>query len=165
HLYCRTCIRMLFEQSMTDESIFPPRCCREPITISSVQRFLTKDIKRRYNRKRIEFRTRNRTYCHSRKCAAFIRPSRVEVAVATCKSCGLKTCTFCKAKGHKGDCAPDPHLKKVLDLAKTMNWQRCPSCKAVVERIDGCRHISCRCGAHFCYQCGRRYGIKRCSCY
>jgi hypothetical protein len=31
----------------------------------------------------------------------------------------------------------------------------CPACKAVVQKIDGCNHMSCRCGVGFCYRCSK----------
>ena len=31
---------------------------------------------------------------------------------------------------------------------------RCTKCRFVLERIDGCDHMTCRCGAEFCFQCG-----------
>ncbi|CAB65614.1 E3 ubiquitin-protein ligase itt1 [Schizosaccharomyces pombe] len=35
-----------------------------------------------------------------------------------------------------------------------LNGQRCPTCDRVVERIDGCCHMNCLCGTHFCFLCG-----------
>ncbi|KAL2912501.1 hypothetical protein HK105_207990 [Polyrhizophydium stewartii] len=35
-----------------------------------------------------------------------------------------------------------------------LNAQRCPNCEAVVEKSDGCNHMTCRvCNSHFCYLC------------
>jgi hypothetical protein len=31
----------------------------------------------------------------------------------------------------------------------------CPTCGMVIERNGGCDHMTCRCGTHFCYVCGR----------
>ncbi len=33
--------------------------------------------------------------------------------------------------------------------------QACPRCFALVERSEGCNHMSCRCGAQFCWVCGQ----------
>ena len=40
--------------------------------------------------------------------------------------------------------------------AKEKKWRRCPKCQVVIERIDGCDHMTCssRCGFEFCYRCG-----------
>jgi len=35
------------------------------------------------------------------------------------------------------------------------NTQGCPRCHVLVQRSEGCNHMSCRCGHEFCYKCGR----------
>ena len=45
--------------------------------------------------------------------------------------------------------------------------QRCPACSTGVERIEGCFHMTCSCGTHFCYECGDQifppyYGTHHC---
>jgi hypothetical protein len=47
----------------------------------------------------------------------------------------------------------------VLCIAHRRAWKRCPApgCGHVVERIDGCNHVRCVCGADFCYACGALY--------
>lgn len=48
------------------------------------------------------------------------------------------------------------------------NASFCPTCKAAIERIEGCFHIHCTlCGTHFCYECGDEifypfYGTHHC---
>ena len=47
------------------------------------------------------------------------------------------------------------------------NGQICPVCLTGVERIEGCFHIRCSCGTHFCYECGEQlyppyYGTHHC---
>jgi hypothetical protein len=32
--------------------------------------------------------------------------------------------------------------------------KRCPGCRANTQKNDGCDHITCRCGAHWCWVCG-----------
>ncbi|KAJ7516233.1 hypothetical protein O6H91_22G048500 [Diphasiastrum complanatum] len=44
--------------------------------------------------------------------------------------------------------------KKLLQLAKSLKWQRCKNCAQIIERRDGCNHITCLCGHRFCYVCG-----------
>lgn len=43
----------------------------------------------------------------------------------------------------------------VLDLAEQEGLRRCPGCGQMVERTQGCSHMHCRCGAVFCYSCGK----------
>jgi len=40
-------------------------------------------------------------------------------------------------------------------------FSRCPKCKAIVEKNEGCDHIACRCGHNWTYQPGQiggKYG-------
>jgi len=32
--------------------------------------------------------------------------------------------------------------------------QACPQCNVLAYRADGCSHLACRCGCHFCFVCG-----------
>lgn len=43
----------------------------------------------------------------------------------------------------------------------------CPNCKNAIERSDGCFHMHCVCGTHYCYECGEEifypfYGTHHC---
>ncbi|MCJ1239604.1 hypothetical protein MMC14_007602 [Varicellaria rhodocarpa] len=86
HRYCRDCIIQLFEASTTDESLFPPRCCREVIPISGVKDFLYNEFLQRFEAKSVEFSTPNRTYCVRPTCSTFIPPSQVAADVGAASS-------------------------------------------------------------------------------
>ncbi|KAJ5582135.1 IBR domain containing protein, partial [Penicillium sp. DV-2018c] len=162
HEYCRTCLEDLFKASMTDESLFPPRCCKQPIVLSIARIFLKSELVQQYKKKKREYETPNRTYCYSAGCSAFIEMSNIEGEVATCSECGRTTCTSCKGRAHMGDCPNDTSMQLLLDAARENGWQRCYSCWRMVELDHGCNHMTCRCGAQFCYNCGLQW--KTCSC-
>lgn len=142
HEYCRPCLENLFEAAMVDESLFPPRCCRQPIVMNVARIFLNSELMRRFEKKKLEFETPNRTYCYSPTCSAFIHPSRIEGEVATCPDCGSITCTSCKARGHTGDCPNDSAMQQLLTTAQASGWQRCYSCWRLVELDHGCNHMT-----------------------
>ncbi|KAL3479213.1 hypothetical protein BJX99DRAFT_268635 [Aspergillus californicus] len=162
HEYCRSCLEDLFKASMTDESLFPPRCCRQPIKMNIARIFLKSDLVEQYEKKKIEFETPNRTYCYSSQCCAFISTAHINGEVATCPDCGHTTCTNCKARAHTGDCPNDTSMQQLLATAQENGWQRCYSCWRIVELDHGCNHMTCRCGANFCYNCGVMW--KNCQC-
>jgi hypothetical protein len=142
HEYCRACLANLFELSMTDESLFPPRCCRQPINLTIARIFLKSDLMEQYEKKKVEFETPNRTYCYSPDCGAFINTSHINGDVATCPNCRHTTCTNCKRRAHTGDCPDDTALQQLLATAQDNGWQRCFSCWRMVELDHGCNHMT-----------------------
>lgn len=49
------------------------------------------------------------------------------------------------------------------ELAEQEGWKRCYGCHAYVEHGEACQHMTCRCGAEFCYVCGARWRTCTCS--
>ncbi|KAG9250615.1 uncharacterized protein F5Z01DRAFT_665335 [Emericellopsis atlantica] len=162
HDYCRTCIAGLFEAAINDESLFPARCCRQAIPLGLNQIFIPPKLAGRYRAKEVEHGTPNRTYCHNLSCSTFVPPQFIRGRRATCVKCHSRTCTDCKKPAHEGDCPPDATTLDALRLANKRGWQRCLSCRNLIELSTGCNHISCRCGAQFCYVCGEKW--KTCNC-
>ncbi|KAK6212458.1 hypothetical protein LQW54_005232 [Pestalotiopsis sp. IQ-011] len=162
HEYCRECFSRLFRDAMVDESLFPPRCCKQSIRLDKSRFFLNAEIVQQFRKKAIEFSTPNRTYCHRQQCAVFIPPDNCTGPTALCEECGHHTCTTCKGASHSGDCPNDGPLQHVIELAREQGWQRCQNCWGMVELNTGCNHMTCRCGFQFCYVCGAQWKTCRC---
>ncbi|CAL5005921.1 unnamed protein product [Urochloa decumbens] len=123
----------------------------------------------------------NTTYCPYKDCSATMLVDDGDggvggdVAEAECPSCRRLFCARCGvAPWHAGvTCAEYGRLGKgdrgkddllLLELAKGKKWKRCPKCEFIVEKREGCLHITCRCGFEFCYGCGGNWGITHSSC-
>ena len=48
----------------------------------------------------------------------------------------------------------DPEMRAMIDRGEA---RICPQCRNGVQRNGGCNHMTCRCGAAFCYVCGQGY--------
>ena len=80
-----------------------------------------------------------------------------------CPECNKEYCLFCKNVWHYGmtcqeniDSKDENKLdEKFKEFVKGKNYKICPKCKFWVEKSEGCNHMKCRCGAHFCYKCGK----------
>ena len=142
HAYCQECIRALFANSITDEALFPPRCCRQPLPLESAKPYLGGAFIREFEKKTLEFESTNRTYCAHPTCSSFICPVNIEEEVAGCPDCGTTTCVLCKSFSHGGDCPNDTATQQVLETARQEGWQRCYSCRRVIELNIGCNHIT-----------------------
>ncbi|KAF6826810.1 IBR finger domain-containing protein [Colletotrichum plurivorum] len=164
HKYCGECLQSLFEAALTDETLFPPRCCGQPIPVDDVRRFLTPKLVGEFRAKEVEFSTPDRTYCHQPGCSSFIPKEFIRHDVARCPRCRNKTCVMCKGSSHQGeDCGQDAATQSLLHVAAENGWQRCFSCRRVVELDIGCNHMTCRCGAEFCYVCGLKGKVCTCA--
>ena len=101
-----------------------------------------------------------RVYCPRITCRRWIHPKNKGTPPGTqvCPHCRAKACCSCGDFAHgPWPCADDEGLMAVLRMAKENKWQRCTRCHFVVEKVDGCNHISCRCGNQFWY-------VDKCDC-
>ena len=142
HDYCKTCIKQLFSMATIDESLFPPRCCGEPIPMVCADIFFTQDFITSFEAKKYEWSIPNRTYCAQLSCGAFIPPSAIEFDFGVCPSCTLRTCTICKGQSHEErDCPEDPSTISLVQIAQAAGWQQCYQCNRYVELAHGCNHM------------------------
>uniref|UniRef100_A0A7S3P4X4 RING-type domain-containing protein n=1 Tax=Amphora coffeiformis TaxID=265554 RepID=A0A7S3P4X4_9STRA len=120
--------------------------------------------------------------CNKRWCEWCLK--RVKGSVHESKDCDASTCVyFCERYLAASDQARAkaeakwPWIKVYAPSRlerdgaeawlKANNGQQCPVCKVAVERSEGCFHMHCMCGAHFCYECGEElfypfYGTHHC---
>ncbi|KAG8160716.1 hypothetical protein KVR01_008980 [Diaporthe batatas] len=162
HDYCRGCLQELFRLSVTDETLFPPRCCRQPIPADQNRFFLTSKLYGDFQARKVEMETPDRTYCHAPECSKFIAPQNIQHQIGRCVACDAQTCSVCKAAAHAGECPEDPATKVLDKVAAENGWMRCKGCQRIVDLMAGCNHITCPCGAQFCYLCGETW--KTCTC-
>ncbi|KAF9531699.1 hypothetical protein CPB83DRAFT_848576 [Crepidotus variabilis] len=72
-----------------------------------------------------------------------------------CKNCGEKVVLSRSRSGVKVNhrCFASFH-----ELVRRNGWRPCPGCGVIVEKIEGCDHITCTttgCSVHFCWRCGQ----------
>ncbi|PHH65740.1 hypothetical protein CDD81_1467 [Ophiocordyceps australis] len=163
HEYCRDCLGGLFQASMTNEALFPPRCCGKPVPFDKNRLFLTSKLAEEFEAKKVELETQNRTYCHDPTCSTFVPGDSIKDDVAHCPRCSKATCAICKSASHEGDCPTDSAMQDLLQMAAENDWQSCYSCNRLVELQYGCNHMTCICGAQFCYVCGLAWKICDCA--
>ncbi|EPS37404.1 hypothetical protein H072_8916 [Dactylellina haptotyla CBS 200.50] len=169
HKYCETCLSFMVLTASQQESTMPPKCCGTRVRPALIKKVLkTNDDKIKFSRKIIEYDTsvEKRLFCPKKKCGAFIpyhpRKDQHHPLIGTCQKCGTRACRICKGKAHKPneDCPEDLGLNAVIDLSKATGWKRCYRCRAMIELNYGCNHMTCRCGAEFCYICGNPWSFE-----
>lgn len=156
HAYHGDCIAKAFKHALAAGKVFT--CCdKTPAPVEPVAPFLPADFTARYQAKMLERATPNPIYCARPGCATFVPASSLKGDMATCPTCHFVSCRLCKNPEHRGTCPPDRNGKRLLDLAGHQNWTQCKRCNVVVERDEGCLHMTCTCGHEFCYNCGAKW--------
>lgn len=175
---CDSCLEQTFSLALRDESHYPPRCCGDKTAMLLVDdyiEYLPGSLVWDYQKKEMEYSVHNkfRIYCGNLSCASFIHPNSYQSGppiTAPCNSCASLTCVSCKMLIDSDVAAhecivPEADMKFEL-VVREKNYQRCFNCGATIELSEACNHISCDCGAEFCYICGREWeGLHGCPLY
>ncbi|ERT03297.1 uncharacterized protein SPSK_08556 [Sporothrix schenckii 1099-18] len=100
--------------------------------------------------------------CPTPDCGQIYRVSKTAASAATtlftCPACIAPVCRACHV-AHEGlSCADHREWASggyaALEKAKReLGIKSCPKCSTLIEKRDGCNHISCSCGAHICWVC------------
>ncbi|KAL1718306.1 hypothetical protein EV715DRAFT_188068, partial [Schizophyllum commune] len=168
HTYDVHCMNTVFMNAARDEALFPPRCCKTTIPTDLVRGRIPTTTLATFSARAAEFATPKRLYCAAPTCSAFLGARYTGWFFAKailCPGCGAKTCSRCAHKvdpNERHRCSPAEDENQIAAVAAQEEWARCPDCEAFVELVIGCNHMTCRCGAEFCYVCSRRW--KTCGC-
>jgi hypothetical protein len=139
HIYCASCLRSQVRHSVHREATFPVACCDGEY--ADIKRYLAPHSQLQYTAAAVQYSvaSHKRVFCAS-GCGTFLGSSD-SAETLMCSKCKLATCKDCKEAQHTGQCI---HSESALkDLARKEGWQTCTGCEAVIERNEGCNHISC----------------------
>ncbi|KAL5711277.1 RBR-type E3 ubiquitin transferase [Ranunculus cassubicifolius] len=190
HRYCRHCMKQHVEAKLLNGML--PHCphegCNTQLDTRMCRRFLPVELLEMMNKRIMEssIPVAEKIYCPYPTCSALM--SEVEVSrqnsdvflenaqsARKCIKCNGLFCINCKVPWHinvncrdykRSNSNADPNDAKLKSLAQAKSWRQCSECSFIIERTDGCYHITCRCGYEFCYTCGAgwRNKIQTCSC-
>ena len=165
HSYCVDCFAQLVATAVANEAQFPPKCCLNEVPAATVSKYAPRDVVRLYALKKEEYAipVADRVYCPAVDCGVFVPKNQVAAAARTahCRN-GHETCTACRQPTHgrnnREACpeasAQDRRDQQLADtLAAEEGWRRCIACAVLIEHREACQHMTCRCGAQFCYVC------------
>lgn len=188
---CIECLNKLARVSLASRIMYPPQCgCGKEhtyINIVDMKQHLDACNRARLEACQDEFTSRNPTWCFVPTCSAFLRvdDSNKDEQFLVCGQCGEHTCSRCKGlrAAHTSPATTTtttttptttkmacPDLLSAQDRALVVqcDWKQCPHCRRVIDRSDGCDHMTCPCGTVFCWGClhiFEDYNNPDCPCY
>ena len=170
HIYCTGCL-CHFLRGASETKNFPLACmgdennCGTPIPIPTIQRFLPIA---QFNRllesafvHHIDCKPDSYQYCRTPDCnQVYSKRGAGQSSIVHCPSCLAAVCSSCDEDAHEGlTCAehklndPEEQQRLTDQLAMDSGFKKCPRCNIWTEKTEGCNHMTCKCGAHFCWIC------------
>ncbi|KMZ74084.1 putative ATP-dependent RNA helicase [Zostera marina] len=184
HRFCHSCLLEQCESAIRSHDGFPLCCahegCKTPIFIVDLRTLLPANKFEELFRASLSFfvtsNSGNYRFCPSPDCPMVYKvttePDILESVPFLCEACLVETCSKCHLEYHPFiTCELYKEYKEEPDLSlidwmkgKEEHVKKCPSCNFTIEKIDGCNHISCKCGKHICWVCLESFGLSE-ECY
>lgn len=170
HVFCRLCLVEQCESAIRNQGTFPICCtnkdCGDIILLTDLRSLLVGDKLEDLFRASLGafVTTSGGTYrfCPSPDCPSIYRVADPGTAGEpfVCGACYSETCTRCHLEYHPYlSCERYKEFKEDPD-SSLIQWCRgkdevksCLACGYVIEKVDGCNHVECKCGKHVCWVC------------
>ncbi|MBA0551859.1 hypothetical protein Golob_022720 [Gossypium lobatum] len=170
HFFCRPCLVEQCESAIRNLDSFPICCahqgCNVPILLTDLKSLLLSEMLEQLFRASLGafVASSKGTYrfCPSPDCPSVYRVADPETPgeLFVCGACYTETCTRCHGEYHPYlSCEKYREFKEDPDIS-LKEWckgkeqvKTCPVCGYIIEKIDGCNHIECKCGRHVCWAC------------
>ena len=162
HAFCRDCLSQYISTKIK-ENISVVKCpeedCKGKLEPEHCQDLIPKQVFDRWGDALCEamvLSSKNFSYCLFKDCSALLLADEGEgnVAQSECPSCRRMFCAQCEVVWHLGvSCDEFQRLGldergiqdlKLIEIARSKKWKRCPQCKFYVEKTQGCLHVTCR---------------------
>ncbi|KAI0114192.1 hypothetical protein F4776DRAFT_638520 [Hypoxylon sp. NC0597] len=178
HVYCLDCFENLCMSATTQSTASKISCvgesgtCSKALSLPELQEHLSstafEELLEQSFASYIRLNPQSLKYCPSVDCGYVYRISDAP-KMRTCPNCLVAVCTACQAQHGSMTCADYKDLstgglEAFERLKKERGIKDCPKCKTPLEKIDGCDHMTCRCGAHICWVCLRVFESSK-PCY
>ncbi|XP_026431650.1 probable E3 ubiquitin-protein ligase ARI7 [Papaver somniferum] len=168
HLFCNLCWTQYINININDG----PGClmlrCPEPSRAVAVGQDMVNELVSDEDKEK-NCRYLYKSYIEDRRKTSKWCPGGCEFAIefdtgsssydVVC-GCGHSFCWNCLTDAHRPVDCDTVHNWAVKNTAESENltWilansKSCPKCKKPIEKNDGCMHMKCPCGFHFCWLC------------
>jgi len=169
HRFCSSCLddRIRIQLRELQLPTCPHHGCNEPLSERVIRLVTLNDPS---TIERFDQATRNSIisalpeheqaiFCPGANCMMYWVADKGQKMTVTCSKCFTRFCSACQHNHDQNiSCEQAKQSKEENENDKWIhnNTRPCPTCMVNVERREGCNHMTCRCGNHFCWNCGQR---------
>ncbi|CDW71692.1 ibr domain containing protein [Stylonychia lemnae] len=99
---------------------------------------------------------KDKRFCPTPDCSNILEKSSFIISSKVlCNKCNNNICFDCQSIWHQGKSCRQFQKEQNLSWALENEVQKCPKCKVMIEKNDGCDHMTCyNCQHYFCWCCG-----------
>ncbi|EGR28008.1 ibr domain protein [Ichthyophthirius multifiliis] len=163
HLICMDCFKNYLNEEIRISKVENMKCphCLELLTDQIIQDNVDNQtyIKFRYFQKRVNIQKDPlKRFCPTINCENILQLENKNQQKIQCDQCQAFICTQCNRNYHEEFSCNQILEKEITILINTRDIQRCRKCKALVQKIEGCNHMTCSvCEYQWCWLCGDTY--------
>jgi len=174
HSYCKVCIReYCFSKNEMQQKCMTPGCDAPLQSVDLRNLFNNEELKRLFTNAKQKFLTDKKDQfveCKTSDCQCILENNMYRAKgskeerekrrryVVFCDGCGADFCFNCKKTHYDRDCDNEEVAMSLKESGTPFKF--CPQCKAIVTKSEGCDHMTCICGCHFCFVCGKEFKKK-----
>eukprot|EP00347_Sterkiella_histriomuscorum_P008068 403346497 len=99
-------------------------------------------------------RLKDKKFCPAPNCDNILEVKGKKTKVQ-CEKCKNLICYQCQSLWHEKESCAKYQRRVYADWAMNTGSHKCPKCKTLIEKNEGCNHMTCyKCQYYFCWKCG-----------
>ncbi|EAR99777.2 Ibr domain protein (macronuclear) [Tetrahymena thermophila SB210] len=163
HEICIECFRTYLSEEIMISKIENLKCphCSCTLSEQTIIDHTTASLYKKYKiflRNTLINKDPLKRFCPTPNCDQIISLKDKDQKNAKCDSCKIVICCQCNRIEHQGISCEDLLEKEIEDLTDSRDIQRCNKCKSLVQKVQGCNHMTCSiCQYQWCWLCGNTY--------
>ncbi|CAD8106650.1 unnamed protein product [Paramecium primaurelia] len=164
HEFCYECLQFYLDNKINNGQVLEIECpqqgCDNYFNDEAIKNLINDEQYQKFEKfKKQKLLDRDETirWCVRPGCDKYIKGKSMFSNTIKCE-CGQEICYECRREDHPGMTC-EQALDKYYELTlKQLVIQRCPKCKAPIQKKEGCNHMTCyQCRFQFCWLCRARY--------
>ena len=166
HAFCPNCWYDFLSVKIKENKLTSIKCldynCKEKLKDEFIINLLNSniDLIKKYKRYKLELEiinAPNKKLCPYPNCDSYLELKEIRNKDVTCKNNHI-FCFECLKKPH-GKLPCNENIDKSIEEYAMNNFvKKCPKCKIIIEKNNGCNHITCtKCGYQWCWLCNEEY--------
>ena len=169
HAFCSNCWYDFLSIKIKENKLASIKCldyiCKEKLKDEFIINLLNSDFDliKKYKRYKLELEIindPNKKLCPYPNCDSYLELKQILNKDVKCKN-NHAFCFVCLKSPH-GKLPCNGNLDKSIEEYAMNNFvKKCPKCSIIIEKNDGCNHITCtKCGYQWCWLCNEEYNVN-----